>query len=166
MGISLYVMLSGAAPFDQEQPVDRLLREVCSSQGQLGLSGSAWRFISRDAKDVVKGLLQVEPQHRLTMADLREHPWLRDAIHDLESQRLVVPKREEDRALAAATEDVELYEALCFLPQTVATHAALAGIPADFITLLVHNEPADARREQRGRYGEYGDRSAPGQAAA
>ena len=28
MGVALYVMLSGAAPFDQDQPVEDLLREI------------------------------------------------------------------------------------------------------------------------------------------
>ena len=40
MGIALFVMLSGEAPFEQEQPVEDLLAEVC--RGKLNFSAPRW----------------------------------------------------------------------------------------------------------------------------
>ena len=74
MGIALYVMLSGSAPFDQEQPVDKLLKEVC--RGRLGMATPDWRHISSEAKAVVKGLLAVKPADRMGMAQVRARPRL------------------------------------------------------------------------------------------
>ena len=35
LGIALFVMLSGAAPFNQDQPTDKLLKEVCRGRVDL-----------------------------------------------------------------------------------------------------------------------------------
>eukprot|EP00966_Prymnesium_polylepis_P130354 3014865-Prymnesium_polylepis.1 len=40
MGVALYVMLSGEAPFEQDQPVERLLADVC--RGKLDFSAPRW----------------------------------------------------------------------------------------------------------------------------
>jgi serine/threonine protein kinase len=40
MGVALFVMLSGEAPFDQDQPVERLLADVC--KGTLDFSAPRW----------------------------------------------------------------------------------------------------------------------------
>ena len=48
MGIALYVMLSGSAPFDQSLPVAKLLKQVCA--GNLKMSTPDWRHISTHAK--------------------------------------------------------------------------------------------------------------------
>ena len=40
LGVSLYVMLSGEAPFEQEQPVEDLLKEVC--RGKVAFHSPSW----------------------------------------------------------------------------------------------------------------------------
>jgi len=98
MGVALYVMLSGAAPFDQEQSVDDLLKEVC--RGKLGMASPDWRSISTPAKSVVRGLLATDPNQRLPMAELRAHPWVADHMDVLDRERALLA--DEARAKAAA----------------------------------------------------------------
>ena len=39
-----------------------------------------WKNISAEAKDMIAGLLVVDPTKRLTMAQLLEHPWVKSAV--------------------------------------------------------------------------------------
>ena len=59
MGVALYVMLSGEAPFEQDQSIEALLREA--SRGKISFASSAWAKVSRDARSAVRGRVQ----HRL-----------------------------------------------------------------------------------------------------
>lgn len=81
-GITLFVMLTGEAPFEQEQPVERLLQDVCNAP--IDLSGAQWRRISPQAKHLVQGLLTRVASRRTTVDEMRSHPWLSDAMQKLE----------------------------------------------------------------------------------
>ncbi len=137
MGVALYVMLSGAAPFDQEQPVDQLLREVI--RGRLGMSSPDWKHISNPAKSVVRGLLATDPNHRMPMAELREHPWLTEHMQTLDHERASIAAEQAaaaEASAAAAADDPELLKFLGYLSRCIVRHAAL-GRPTDGVCLLV-----------------------------
>uniref|UniRef100_A0A8C2WF74 Ribosomal protein S6 kinase n=1 Tax=Cyclopterus lumpus TaxID=8103 RepID=A0A8C2WF74_CYCLU len=80
LGVILYTMLSGQVPFQSEQ------RGMTSSyaadimqkikEGDFSLDGEAWKGVSEDAKELVKGLLTVDPETRLKLSDLKENSWL------------------------------------------------------------------------------------------
>uniref|UniRef100_A0A3B3D8R7 Ribosomal protein S6 kinase n=1 Tax=Oryzias melastigma TaxID=30732 RepID=A0A3B3D8R7_ORYME len=80
LGVILYTMLSGQVPFQSEQ------RGMTSSyaadimqkikEGDFSLDGDAWKGVSEDAKELVKGLLTVDPEMRLKLSDLKENSWL------------------------------------------------------------------------------------------
>ncbi|KAF0038123.1 hypothetical protein F2P81_008607 [Scophthalmus maximus] len=80
LGVILYTMLSGQVPFQSEQ------RGMTSSyaadimqkikEGDFSLDGEAWKGVSEDAKELVKGLLTVDPENRLKLSDLKENSWL------------------------------------------------------------------------------------------
>uniref|UniRef100_A0A671U2T0 Ribosomal protein S6 kinase n=1 Tax=Sparus aurata TaxID=8175 RepID=A0A671U2T0_SPAAU len=80
LGVILYTMLSGQVPFQSEQ------RGMTSSyaadimqkikEGDFSLEGEAWKGVSEDAKELVKGLLTVDPERRLKLSDLKENSWL------------------------------------------------------------------------------------------
>ena len=36
--------------------------------------------ISAEARDLLKGLLEPDPHHRLTVAEILSHPWMRDVL--------------------------------------------------------------------------------------
>uniref|UniRef100_A0A8C7LEC5 non-specific serine/threonine protein kinase n=1 Tax=Oncorhynchus kisutch TaxID=8019 RepID=A0A8C7LEC5_ONCKI len=45
-------------------------------EGDFSLAGEAWKGVSGEAKELVKGLLTVDPERRLKLSALRENSWL------------------------------------------------------------------------------------------
>lgn len=72
-GVVLYILLCGYAPFyDEDQR--RLFEKI--KRGQYCFDEDAWGDISREAKDLIAGLLQLDPANRLTAAEALRHPWV------------------------------------------------------------------------------------------
>ncbi|XP_077522827.1 ribosomal protein S6 kinase alpha-5-like isoform X2 [Amblyomma americanum] len=77
LGVILYTMLSGRAPFQtpsRNASAAALMQRI--REGEFSFSGPQWEPVSDQAKDMIRGLLTVEAQRRLTMAELRSHPWV------------------------------------------------------------------------------------------
>ncbi|CAE6928677.1 fhkD [Symbiodinium sp. CCMP2456] len=64
LGVTLYAMLAGTHPQEGDEVTELMLR------------GTAWQRVSPEAKDLLLGLLKHEPEHRLSLDDVIEHPWL------------------------------------------------------------------------------------------
>ncbi|XP_043924325.1 serine/threonine-protein kinase Chk2 [Protopterus annectens] len=76
LGVILFVCLSGYPPFTEQNRNMSLKDQI--TRGQYTLIPSIWRNISEEAKDLVKKLLVVDPQQRLTTDEALNHPWLKD----------------------------------------------------------------------------------------
>uniref|UniRef100_A0A131X7V9 non-specific serine/threonine protein kinase n=1 Tax=Hyalomma excavatum TaxID=257692 RepID=A0A131X7V9_9ACAR len=77
LGVILYAMLSGRAPFQtpsRSASAAALMQRI--REGEFSFNGPQWEPVSDQAKDVIRGLLTVEAPRRLTMAELRAHPWV------------------------------------------------------------------------------------------
>ncbi|XP_040614164.1 ribosomal protein S6 kinase alpha-2 isoform X3 [Mesocricetus auratus] len=76
LGILLYTMLAGFTPFANgpDDTPEEILARIGS--GKYALSGGNWDSISDAAKDVVSRMLHVDPQQRLTAAQVLKHPWI------------------------------------------------------------------------------------------
>ncbi|XP_059544120.1 ribosomal protein S6 kinase alpha-5 isoform X2 [Myotis daubentonii] len=94
LGVILYTMLSGQVPF---QSHDKSL--TCTSAveimkkiktGDFSFEGEAWKNVSQEAKDLIQGLLTVDPNKRLKMSGLRYNEWLQDGSQ-LSSNPLMTP---------------------------------------------------------------------------
>lgn len=72
-GVLLYIMLSGKMPFYGKDDV-ACLRMIAA--GKYALPPREWERISPDAVSLVKGLLQVHPEKRLTANAALQHKWL------------------------------------------------------------------------------------------
>ncbi|GAB0488965.1 hypothetical protein MMPV_000180 [Pyropia vietnamensis] len=72
-GVLLYNILSGALPFDGNN-IKEVLRRVRS--GKYEFPEAEWRDISDDAKDLVAGLLELDPKKRLTAHAALQHSWI------------------------------------------------------------------------------------------
>ena len=67
-GIILYLMLCGHLPFYEE---DNQLMYDKIIKGEYNISN----FLSDEAKDIIKKILEVDPKKRLNFEEIKEHPW-------------------------------------------------------------------------------------------
>ncbi len=72
VGVVLYILLSSRLPFMGDTP-EALLTKV--AKGEYEMDPAVWDPVCDDAKDLVRNLLQVNPEERLTAADALKHPW-------------------------------------------------------------------------------------------
>eukprot|EP00736_Rhodelphis_marinus_P011072 Rmarinus@m.15498 len=72
LGVILYIMLCGYPPIyddDQATQFDMIIR------GDYDFPPEEWDLISPEAKDLVAGMLKVDPSERLTMSEVLAHVW-------------------------------------------------------------------------------------------
>ncbi|KAJ6814695.1 calcium-dependent protein kinase 20-like isoform X1 [Iris pallida] len=75
-GVILYILLCGVPPFwaETEQGVAQaIIRSV------IDFKRDPWPRVSENAKDLVKRMLDPDPQRRLTAQEVLDHPWLQNA---------------------------------------------------------------------------------------
>jgi len=74
LGVVLFVMLSGRYPFDgRKKPLEEQIQTA-----SFNMDTARWRSLSEEAKDLVRGLLRVNPIDRLQLEDCLIHPWVED----------------------------------------------------------------------------------------
>ncbi|CAJ0571475.1 unnamed protein product, partial [Mesorhabditis spiculigera] len=77
LGVILFTMLSGQVPFrarsKTESATDIMERIRAAS---FSFESESWKSVSSEAKELITGLLTVDPKKRLTMDKLIRHPWL------------------------------------------------------------------------------------------
>ena len=80
-GISLYIMLSGTLPFNlKEEKSSTINDENNKSELQYSIINKEPKFIEKisdEARDLLKGLLNKNPNERLTCDEILNHPWLK-----------------------------------------------------------------------------------------
>lgn len=76
LGVLAYNMLSGKLPFDGNN-IKEVLRRVRG--GRYSFPDNEWTDISMDAKDFIRGLLEVDPKKRLTAREALCHCWITSA---------------------------------------------------------------------------------------
>jgi len=84
LGCVLFVLLSGNAPFFGASSRAKIL------EGSFAFGDEVWAEVSADAKELIRGLLVVDPAKRLTAAQVLEHSWLRPRVeeaHGAEARR-------------------------------------------------------------------------------
>lgn len=73
IGVILYILLCGFPPFYSENTPD-LFDQII--HGKYDFPSPYWDRVSSQAKDLIKNLLQVDPQIRFTPDDCLNHPWI------------------------------------------------------------------------------------------
>lgn len=92
LGVILYTMLSGEVPFNSittHKTAEDIVEDITRSK--LSYDTPAWRNVSQAAKDLVKGLLTVDPSKRLTIKDLSRNSWLRGSNLTTTYDHLMTP---------------------------------------------------------------------------
>lgn len=73
LGCVLYIMLCGDVPFagkNMQETRERI------AEGKVEFSSAVWDQVSDRAKSMVKGLLEMDPEKRLTAEQALQHPWM------------------------------------------------------------------------------------------
>ncbi|KAL1139614.1 hypothetical protein AAG570_006596, partial [Ranatra chinensis] len=68
-GVILYALLVGALPFDDDN-LRQLLEKV--KRGIFHIP----HFVPPDCQNLLRGMIEVNPEKRLTLADINRHPWV------------------------------------------------------------------------------------------
>jgi serine/threonine protein kinase len=74
-GAVFYLMLCGYAPF---QSASNRLSIAKTLQGDFQRFGSEWDKVSEPAKDLLYRMLEVDPNKRISTADILNHPFILD----------------------------------------------------------------------------------------
>mmetsp|Transcript_7856 Transcript_7856/g.12467 ORF Transcript_7856/g.12467 Transcript_7856/m.12467 type:complete len:836 (-) Transcript_7856:441-2948(-) len=77
LGVIVFALLTGTHPFDLENDASNQELERRIVEGEMpNLDGKEYSFLSDDAKDVILGLMNMEPEKRWTACQVLEHPWV------------------------------------------------------------------------------------------
>uniref|UniRef100_A0A452I9S7 Ribosomal protein S6 kinase n=1 Tax=Gopherus agassizii TaxID=38772 RepID=A0A452I9S7_9SAUR len=94
LGVILYTMLSGQVPFQSQDKgltcISGLEIMKKIKKGEFSFEREAWKNVSQEAKDLIQGLLTVDPNKRIKMSSLRYSEWLQDGSQ-LSSNPLMTP---------------------------------------------------------------------------
>ncbi|KAL6731555.1 hypothetical protein Aduo_002406 [Ancylostoma duodenale] len=77
LGVILFTMLSGQVPFharSKTESATEIMHRI--RKAEFSFEGDAWRAVSLEAKQLINGLLTVDPKKRLSMQELSRHTWL------------------------------------------------------------------------------------------
>jgi len=78
LGVILYILLSGTPPFSEDRKCGLNLRaQITSANYQF--YPQLFDTISSPAKDLISRLLKVNPEERISAAEIMKHPWLQDS---------------------------------------------------------------------------------------
>ncbi|XP_061903287.1 serine/threonine-protein kinase DCLK1 [Entelurus aequoreus] len=101
LGVVLYILLCGFAPFrSRDRDQEELFGII--KQGQLHFLPPYWNSISTEAKDLVTGLLRLDPADRMTAEQSLQHPWLRAMVQTCQQRAL---QYRDDRGAECAEEE-------------------------------------------------------------
>ena len=73
-GVVLFTMLAGHLPFE-ETNTNALYRKILAGEYKCP------NHLSLPARNLLGGILQVDPTKRYSISDIRRHPWMSNANH-------------------------------------------------------------------------------------
>jgi serine/threonine protein kinase len=100
LGVVLYVMLSGAHPFDPVGNLDAADIKARIQNGDYSFQAPVWQRVSPLAINIVRRLLRVEQEHRMTAQQTLLHGWW--AAATLAPSRAIVSGASASTSAAAA----------------------------------------------------------------
>lgn len=77
LGVTLYTMVVGYLPFDDEKFGKTTNMEIAEQYIHIQTAPLVFPdFIDSQLRDLISGMLQRDPTKRLSLADIKKHPWL------------------------------------------------------------------------------------------
>lgn len=92
LGVLMYILLSGYHPFDVygEMPEPELLQKIVTCS--YDFDDPVWESISLDAKELIKGLLVVDPNKRLTLEKFLSSAWVSGACAEKPMNPMIIER--------------------------------------------------------------------------
>jgi serine/threonine protein kinase len=82
--IILFIMFTQHPPFTKAEPNDPFYKLICANRADIFWKAHAKHkptgdaFFSDSFKNLITSMLQFNPSHRLSMAEVKAHPWYTD----------------------------------------------------------------------------------------
>ncbi|KAM7426213.1 Checkpoint kinase 2 [Porites harrisoni] len=76
LGVILFICLAGYPPFSEEIKKYTLNDQIIN--GRYSFPAQYWKTVSSQAIDLVKKMLTVDPDSRITVEEALQHPWISD----------------------------------------------------------------------------------------
>lgn len=73
-GVILYILLSGSTPFCGKNDHE-IMFKVC--EGAYEMTSPVWDNVSDSAKQLIRGLLEMDPERRLSAKEALESEWIK-----------------------------------------------------------------------------------------
>ena len=108
----LYALLCGTLPFDDES-IPNLFKKIKSGMYSLP------SHLSQSSRELILRMLVVDPIKRITIAEVRQHPWYQ---HKLPAYLMLSPTQIESQESVV---DMEIADKVCLLPLRGVTQAAV-----------------------------------------
>jgi len=115
LGVIIYILLCGYPPFYPSQPtrkgIDKTMKKRIAS-AEFEFPQEEWALVSDNAKDLITGLLTVDPEKRLTISQVLRHPWLVSEAPEipLQSPHFIKSRDAVATALAAGNRRLKAIE--------------------------------------------------------
>ncbi|XP_076066239.1 ribosomal protein S6 kinase alpha-5-like isoform X2 [Oratosquilla oratoria] len=144
LGVIMYTMLSGEAPFQSRSRVASAADIMARIKGgNFDFSGPQWASVSSQAKRIIKGLLTVDAKKRLTMTELQREEWLTGMSSiPFAATPLMTPTLLSARSLHKGPQSAEIGVKQAF-------HAFHMATREGFRLLDVSNAPLAQRRKNK-----------------
>ncbi|XP_037303185.1 serine/threonine kinase SAD-1-like, partial [Manduca sexta] len=108
-GVILYALLVGALPFDDDN-LRQLLEKV--KRGVFHVP----HFVPPDCQQLLRGMIEVNPEKRMTLAEITRHPWVTAGGRGELEQELPMMEVVQTRVLPSAEAvDPDVLQAMCSL---------------------------------------------------
>ncbi|XP_023214970.1 serine/threonine-protein kinase Chk2-like isoform X3 [Centruroides sculpturatus] len=110
LGVILYICLVGYPPFSDDYKDMPLTDQII--QGRYRFPLKYWHHVSKPAIDLIKRLLTVNPNNRITLEEALQHPWFKDKPIIRKANALMYPKNQQmtlrnKRSRSSESEDTE-----------------------------------------------------------
>ena len=108
LGCILYTMLSGTSPFNiaPEDSHEEIIKKL--NAGQLNLDSKIWGYVSNQAKDLIKRMLNFDAASRPSAASVLGHSWIVDGKKLPEENLAALIKMESNNMSKAVGQSISV----------------------------------------------------------